>query len=391
MKLSNEIELMIACARVCVDQETEKKIQLLARDKIDWDKFVSMSTRHKVLPLIFQNLTLICKDSFPENLKIRLENTYIFENAVQNFSMIEQLFFILELLKKNEITAVPFKGPVLAQNVFGDVTLRRYLDLDIFISKKDAVKAVDVLMQKGFMPEKGTLPGGKGKKAYLEKLVAISLVHPKMHLSIDLQWDISNRFSNMPIVLEDVETRIEQVVLNKKNVPNLPPEELLCYFCLHGTKHRWLILDLVCCVSELIRVRKNINWGYTLEYANRIHCRRVLLLGLFLARDLLGVNLPDYIDQMIDQDRQIKLLASKAYEGLFDNYMDGTMMPEKFDSFMFQVKDSFFDKILYGCRTLFLPTKEDLRCFPLPGFLMFLLYELRPLRLIFEYGKRRLI
>lgn len=195
MKLSNEIELMLACARVIVDQETEKKIQLLARDKIDWEKLVSMCTRHKVLPLVFQNLSLVCKDSFPENLKSRLENTYIFENSVNNLSLVEQLFVVLDLLEKNEITAVPIKGPVLAESVFGDVTLRRYLDLDIFISKKDAVKAVDVLMEKGFISEKGALPGGKRKKAYLKKLVAISLVQPEMHVSIDLQWDISNRFT----------------------------------------------------------------------------------------------------------------------------------------------------------------------------------------------------
>jgi len=75
-------------------------------------RFVKICFRHKVLPLVFQNLELIGKNFFPENLKTQLKNTYIFENSVQNFFMIEQLFFILELLKKNEITAVPFKGPV---------------------------------------------------------------------------------------------------------------------------------------------------------------------------------------------------------------------------------------------------------------------------------------
>jgi hypothetical protein len=384
----NEIALMMACARVCVDQETEKRIRLLAGGRIDWDQFVNMSIRHKVLPLVFQNLSLICKDSFPENLKNRLETTYIFENSVHNLSLVEQLFVILDLLKKKQITAVPFKGPVLAENVFGDITLRRYLDLDILISKKDAVKAVDVLMEKGFMPEKGALPEGKGKKPYLEKLVAVSLVHPKTHLSIDLQWDISNRFSNVPILLEDMEPRIEQVVLHKKHVPSLPPEELLCYLCIHGTKHRWLILDLVCCISELIRARKDIDWHYTQNFAKKIHCTTVLFLGLCLSRDLLRAKLPDHINKRIDQSKAVKGLAEKVYDGLFSNYMETMITPEKFDPFLFRVKDRFQDKILYCMKVLFIPSKEDLRVFPLPETLSFIRYLLRPARLITEYGKR---
>lgn len=388
MKFSNEIKLMTACAMVYVDKETKEKIQLLSRGKIDWDKFVKICIQHKVLPLVFQNLVLFCKDSFPEKLKTDLENTYIFENSLHNFSLVEQLFFILDLLKKNEITAVPFKGPVLAENVFGDVSLRRYLDLDIFISKKDVLKAVDILTDNGFVPEDGILPEGRGKKAYLDRVVTLSLVRPDKQVSIDLQWDISNRFSNVPILLEDVKDHIEQVELNKRPVANLGPEILLCYLCLHGTKHRWLTLDSICCVSELIRVKRDIDWHLTLKFAKRIHCTTVLLAGLYLARDLLGAKLPEHINQKIDQKKKLKSLAGKVYEGLFSDYWETMIRPEKFDPFLFQIKDGFLDKTLYCIKILFIPSKEDLRVFPLPESLSFIRYLLRPLRLIIEYGRR---
>jgi len=387
MKFSNEIKLMIACARVQVDPETGEKIGLLSRNKIDWDTFVKICIRHKVLPLVFQNLVLFCKDSFPEKLKTELENRYIFENSLHNFSLVEQLFFILDLLKKNEITAVPFKGPVLAENVFGDVGLRRYLDLDIFISKKDVLKAVDILMDKGFVPEEGNLPEGQEKKACLDRLVTLSLVRTDKQVSIDLQWDISNRFSNVPILLEDVKDHIEQVEINKRSILNLGPEILLCYLCLHGTKHRWLFLDSVCCVSELIRAR-DIDWHLTLKFAKRIHCTTVLLLGLYLARDLLGTRLPEHISQKMAQNKKLKSLAGKVDKGLFFNYMDTMTTSEKFDPFLVQVKDGFLDKIWYCLKVLFIPSKEDLRVFPLPESLSFIRYMLRPLRLVAEYNKR---
>jgi len=387
MHLSTEIKLMIACARVQVDQETRGKIQRLSRANIDWDKFVKICIRHKVLPLVFRNLVLFCKASFPEELKTELENTYIFENSLHNFFLVEQLFFILDLLKKNEITAVPFKGPVLAENVFGDVGLRRYLDLDIFISKKDVQAAVDILMGNGFVPEDGALPEGRGKKAYLDRVVTLSLVRPDKQVSIDLQWDISNRFSNVPILLEDAKGHIEQVEMNKRPVANLGPEILLCYLCLHGTKHRWLTLDSVCCVFELIRAR-DIDWHLTLRFAKRIHCTLVLLTGLYLARDLLGAKLPAHINQKIDQDKRLKSLAGKVYEGLFSDYRETMTKPEKFDPFLFQVKDGFPDKILYCIKILCIPSKEDLRVFPLPESLSFIRYILRPLRLLTKYYNR---
>ncbi len=379
---------MIACARVQVDQETGEKIQRLSRGRIGWDKFVKICIRHKVLPLVFRNLVLFCKDSFPEKLKTELENTYIFENSLHNFSLVEQLFFILDLLKKNGITAVPFKGPVLAENVFGDICLRRYLDLDIFISKKDALEAVDILMDNEFVPEEGVLPEGRKKKAYLDRVVTLSLVRSDKQVSIDLQWDIANRFSNVPILLEDVKDHIEQVEINKRPAANLGPEILLCYLCLHGTKHRWLTLDSVCCVSELIRARRDIDWHLTLKFAKRIHCTKVLLTGLYLARDLLGAKLPEQINQKIDQNKTIKSLAEKVNEGLFSDYRETMISPEKFDPFLFQIKDGFLDKTLYCIKMLFIPSPEDLRVFPLPESLSFIRYLLRPLRLAAKYNKR---
>ncbi len=388
MDLTAENRLLVACARVLVDQETEERICWLAREKIDWDVLVASCIRHKVLPLVFQNLTLIGKDFFPEKLAVQLQNSYIFENSLHNWSLVEQLFFILDVLKKNEITAVPFKGPVLAENVFGDVTLRRYLDLDIFISRRDVAKSVEVLMANGFVPAQGALPEGQGRKAYLDKLVTLSLVRPDRQVSVDLQWDISNRFSNAPILLEDLEGRIELVALNGRSVPNLPPEELLCYLCIHGTKHRWLVLDLVCCVSELVRARKDMDWHCAMEFAKKIHCTSVVLTGLYLARDLLGATLPEHINRKIDKKKKIKPLSEKVYQGLFSNYRDTMIVSDKFDLFLFQVKDGIRDKIWYCTKVLFIPSKEDLRVFPLPESLSFIRYLLRPLRLVGEYIKR---
>lgn len=214
--------------------------------------------------------------------------------------------------------------------------------------------------QPGYVAEAGPLPSGAGRRAYLDRLVNITLVQPRKHLSLELQWDISNRFSNVPIILEDMEDRIELVELNDRSVPSLPVEELLCYLCLHGTKHRWLYLDLVCCVAELIRARKDIDWQFTGQYARKIHCSNVLLLGLFLARGFLSAELPDYINSKINKTEKIEKLAEIVYDSLFLIYSQTMVTPEKFDTLLFQVKDRLSDKIFYCLKILFIPSKEDI-------------------------------
>ena len=86
MNVSPEIELMIGCAKVKVDQDSIEKIQELCRGGLDWDSFIKTCTSHKVLPLVFQTLSSAGADSFPEKLRSQLEENYKqSENRLSDF------------------------------------------------------------------------------------------------------------------------------------------------------------------------------------------------------------------------------------------------------------------------------------------------------------------
>ena len=382
---------MTACARASVDHNFREKIQQLVASGFDWDTFIAACIRHKVFPLVYQNLVKYCPDTFPVELKSQLVKNYIIENLVNSLALVEQLFRILELLKKSGIKAVPFKGPVLAERLYCDFSLRCYVDLDIFISINDAEKAVDILLEKGFVAEDDNLPEGQERSSYLKKVVHIDLISTDRRVSIDLQWDISNRFTTVPILLEDVEARLELVSLNQNSVLSLPAEELLCYLCIHGARHRWLYLDLVCCVSELIRTCKEIDWLYAQRFAEKIHCSIALLLGLSLAHELMQADIPGYMIEKINNVPMVKKLVEEMKDVLFSKYVESKVVPEMFDLFQMKVKDRFYDKVLYVVRVVFIPTRVDLRVFPLPEALGFLRYLLRPARLGWEYFRRRVV
>jgi len=389
MTFSDETRIMLSLAKGETDNKSIDEIIQSVKGEIDWEQLIENCIQHNVLPIVFQNLNAYCSTVFPEQLKSQLSSGYIIQNLLHNLEFVEKLHDILDLFKNNQIKAVPFKGPVLAELLFGDYTLRRFSDLDIFISKQKALPALEILLECGFVTEDEEVPAGEGVGDYLDKVEHITLVHEERKIPIDLQWDISNRFTNVPIVLEDVENRLELISLSDREVLSLPVEELLCYLCIHGTRHRWSYLDLVCCVSELIRVRQDVDWLYVERFAERRHCNTVLFLGLFLAWDLMGSEIPEYLTVKIDRNQRIKKLADQVYEVLFSDNVGFMEVPDKFNTFMFQVKDRWVDKLYYLVKIVFIPTNADLKVFPLPEGIAFLRYFLRPMRLGWEYVGRK--
>jgi hypothetical protein len=388
MNLHVATQLMTTLARGRLTEADMARARELAGQGVEQDDFIYLCLRHKVLPLVFHNLAQVCSGIFPEDFLGQVEKGYIFENSLHNLALAEELFLVRGLLGGSGIEAVPFKGVVLAQTLFGDISLRRCLDLDLLIRKEDAAKAVTLLLEDGFRGAEGELPEGRALRSLLEKLTNVSLVRSGKGLALDLQWDIANRFARCPVRLEDMRGRLEEVVLDGGKVLSLPAEELLCYLCIHGVKHRWLFLDLVCCVAELVRVRPDINYPYAVSYARQIGCETVLYLGLCLARDILGAVLPDEMDRAIEASKKIKELAAKAQAGLFTGYRDSMRLPEKFDPFLLQARDNLADQVRYCLKILFIPSAEDLRQFPLPEPLSFLRYPLRPVRLLGNYIRR---
>jgi len=60
--------------------------------------------------------------------------------------MSAELIRIMKLLEENDIDALAFKGPALAQMAYGDITLRQYSDLDV-LTKKEDIYQIDALLK----------------------------------------------------------------------------------------------------------------------------------------------------------------------------------------------------------------------------------------------------
>jgi len=65
--------------------------------------------------------------------------------------MTQHLLKVLDLLTGSGVEAIPFKGPVLAVQAYGDLLMRSFVDLDILIHAKDLSRVSKILIDQGYI------------------------------------------------------------------------------------------------------------------------------------------------------------------------------------------------------------------------------------------------
>ena len=175
-------------------------------------------------------------------------------------------------------------------------------------------------------------------------------------------------------------------------VLSLPPEDLALILCVHGAKHCFARLEWICDVAELIRSHQEIDWARVIRQARKQGSERMVLLGLFLAMALLGAKLPEAVRQRVESDSLVRALASQVREALF---REPGSAPGAFEdnAYRIMMRERWWDRLRLGfyyslhyLRTRLTPNERDRAVLPLPDFLSFLYYMIRPVRLTAKCG-----
>ncbi len=147
-----EDELVLLCSQTKVDAETSARVKAITSfpNKVDWDYVYQLARRHSVLPLIYSQLSTAAPANVPPDQLARLKEDYQ-NNVARNLLLTAELCQILQTFEAAGIEAVPYKGPALAVYAYGNLALRRFVDLDILVRKADTLLAKEVLRARGFV------------------------------------------------------------------------------------------------------------------------------------------------------------------------------------------------------------------------------------------------
>lgn len=386
-----EIQLLLYCARAVRSPEAAARTKALLQESMDWEYLLRTARRHGVAPLLYWHLGATYPDAVPENVLGRLRDHFRV-NSLQNLFLTGELLRILNAFETREIPAIPYKGPTLAASVYGNLALREFNDLDILVHRRDVPKAGEVLASIGYQPRYQLTRTQEA--AFLRS----QREHPFRRYDgksvVELHWEIAEKHF-FPLDNERLWERLNRIPLAGNTILNLSPENMLLVLCVHGARHAWERLEWVCDVAELIRVHREVmGWEQLMARACTLGNERMLLLGLYLANDLLGAALPKEVSQRVQADPTVKALAEWTCEQLFREtdrpagFLEGHEGAPAFHIFHLKVRERLQDGIRYFISKPTALRGEDWELLPLPKFLFPLYYVLRTIRLTGKYGPR---
>ena len=141
----------------------------------------------------------------------------------------------------------------------------------------------------------------------------------------------------------------------------------------------------ICDLANLIEVHREMDWEDVLRQAGEMRIERMVLLGLFLARDLTGVGLPERVIRKFETDPGIMKFVSRIYGRIFQNTFPSDGFFESL-SFTLGLRVRLADKVRYCIDLGLTPTVGDWQYVSLPDSLFPLYYLIRPFRLALTYG-----
>jgi hypothetical protein len=341
--LKPENKLLLYCIQSSVSSDSLDRLENIIEQGVDWHYVVrTADSPHGIIPLLYCTLKTLSFNGVPDQFRSRIQARYR-QVALDNLYLTGELLKIIKLLKGKNITALAFKGPLLAVTAYGDLALRQFCDLDILVQPQDVVPTIRALTSLGYH-----LPEPLGDKQITELLPRkkdFKLIGQNERAVLEIHWRLVGRYFPFSFDLRRMWDDLERTKISGEEVLNFAPEELLLFLCVHGSKHMWERLIWVCDVARLLENRPDIDFEHLMRIAETHGCLRMVKLGLLLSKSLANTQLPAGVLDAILADKSIENLAVRSINRLFEDDIK-TENSSGLHSFHISVRERIHDKLL---------------------------------------------
>ena len=288
----------------------------------------------------------------------------------ENMLMTAELIKVMQLLERNGIKTIAFKGPTLAQLAYGDIALRQYSDLDILIEYSELQNAIDILQENNYILDKDE----KFKITKQNSIYHDVTLYSPSQISIELHWQLfSNEFKTDFSVL-DIDKNIQNIDISNHSLVSFRPEYLIIYLCIHGAKHNWERMEWLVDIDKLIQTQI-LDWQYVLHLVETSNTQRIFFSTLHLVHTFFGTPLEKSIQEHT-QEKNIIKLSHQFQEVIQSNFYSLSDNAKNLSHAQYKLLDGPKNKGFF-ILSLFTPTEKDMQTIKLPKGLHFLYYFVR--------------
>lgn len=387
-----EARLLLACGQAQDSPANDAHIDELLAGGLDWKQVLRSASLLGMWSLLDAQLAARPRADVPPEAREALRRHTRATHA-RNLQSIGELFALTDLFAAHGLRRLPFKGPVLAMQAYGTLSLRPFADLDLLVRPEDVPAACDLLVSRQYIPRYAMSAGQRAN------LIRFGCEHPFQRVlptpgqagaaaarkdDVDLHWNLFP--PSFPIAFDPqaVWNRTETVTLGRREFETIGTDVLVLYLCAHGYAHHWNRLEWISALARLIAARPGIDWAWVRQEAARTGAERVLELGLVLAGDWMGAPVPaDLLAEARRRPAMRTLLAHVTARVLRDPSEAAASEPTLNEELFFDLgaRENWVRRVRYFLRRLMTPSLEDVEWVSVPAQLPALYYFLRPLRL----------
>jgi len=291
-RLSAEERLVLLLCRALVDDASRDEARAVLREALAWPIVVGHVMTQGVLPLFVRNLESFA--GVPLEIQRELAGAQRL-NAARNALLVRGLLELLPAFARSAIPAIPLKGPVLAESLHGDPTLRVCADLDLLVQAQDLPRAFDVLLAAGYEHGEERRAGRQELDLLLESNMEYAFRGQSAGLVylLELHWDVAWRWRADRRAMDDLWAEARPLVFHGAPAYALSPEWQLLYLAVHAARHRWQALKWLVDIHELCATQP-IDWALVDDKARCFGWRDLVAITLSACHQLLGTRIPPH-------------------------------------------------------------------------------------------------
>ncbi|XEC95517.1 nucleotidyltransferase family protein [Paenibacillus tarimensis] len=365
-----ELHLLLAFIRMENDNNPLVDLKLQTVD-VNWGYFIKLARHHRVYPLVYINLKRWNIDIVPAEVEKALYVEYC-KNTFQMLKLTSETVNICKLFEGHKINSILLKGPVLAADLYGDQSLRTSKDIDILISIDNVDKVEQVLLTAGYILNQ---KNPRIMNDWKWNIHHLTYFHPQKNIEIEIHWRLDPDPGREPLFAELWQRR-NMCYISGYPVPMLGREDLFFYLICHGARHGWFRLRWIADIDRL--TKQTMDWEKVNYLLEKYHSKQIGGQALILSLGLLHSPLKPEMRSLVTGNLPLKLAQSAVV--FIKDTINFSKLPNDlviyYRRYLFSLKSNS-QKWLYLIGQLY-PNARDAKTLPLPNYLHFLYFPLRP-------------
>lgn len=367
--------LLVACSTLPSDQKLLRLRSVLS-SAVCWEGCFALAERHGVQPILYQALNTV-RDAIPADAMQELERNYQ-TNLHKTLLLSRELIRIVHHLRSFALDVMPYKGPALAEFLYGDIALRQAGDIDLLVRRKEFSRVQDALTKIGYSPQMQF--SEPELRAYLKSGYECVFDGPAGKNILEVQWAVEPRFYSVYFDMDGVFDRAVKVNVAGQEMKTPFPPDLFLILAVHAAKHAWGRLIWICDLARFM-ILPSMDWDSIASQARNLRVLRIVNCSMLLANRMLGAAIPEnaakwFVEKEFDQNLVARL------ERQIRSTADFNVESPSYFRLMMELRERPSDRLRFATRLAFTPGPGEWKAVRLPPRLFPLYRVVRLMRLL---------